>query len=461
MYAEVLTTQGRLFDSQEAYHAAEAALNDVEQDADTLDLLGRIANGLASLAIFQNVPKKVIALARRALELLRPDNLAIRGAASLNLGFAYQLQGDRVRASQAYVEAIANGQTAGNNIVTMLATERLGSLQAADNQLHEAAQSYRRALQMAGEQPLPYIGDAHLGLAQIHYQWNDLDAAQRHGQQGLQLTRGIEHVDKSVAAELFLARLKLAQGDLAGAATILDEARRAAGEGNYTACMPQVAAAQVLVLLRRGDLAQAAQLAAAHDLPISQARVHLAQGDARAALSALEPTRQEMEVKSWQNKALKVMILQALALHACGETDRALQVLGEALALAEPGDFTRIFLDEGAPMAQLLRQVTAHGIMPDYANRLLAAFDDARQDEERTTELLPPVPHPPSIIEPLSPRELEVLQLIAQGLSNREIGERLFLALDTVKGHNRRIYGKLQVQRRTEAVARARELGLL
>jgi LuxR family maltose regulon positive regulatory protein len=343
----------------------------------------------------------------------------------------------------------------------MLATERLGSLQAADNQLHRAAQSYRRALQMAGEQPLPYIGDAHLGLAQIHYQWNDLDAAQRHGQQGLQLTRGIEHRDKSVAAELFLARLKLVQGDLAGAAAIVDEARRAVQEGNFDMCLPQVAAAQILVALRQGDLAQAAQLAAAHDLPISQARVHLAQEDARAALAALEPARQEMEAKGWRDETLKVIVLQALALHACGETDQALQVLGEALALAEPGDFIRIFLDEGAPMAQLLHQAAAHGTTADYANRLLTVFEDATQDKERTTELSRPVPHPPSLVEPLSRRELEVLQLIARGLSNREIGERLFLALDTVKGHNRRIYGKLQVQRRTEAVARARELGLL
>ena len=131
--------------------------------------------------------------------------------------------------------------------------------------------------------------------------------------------------------------------------------------------------------------------------------------------------------------------------------------LGDALALAEPGGFIRIFVDEGAPMVQLLSEAAAHGIMPDYVAKLLAAFES---DAQRSGDKPDPSPAQP-LIEPLSERELEVLQLIAQGLSNREISARLFLALDTIKGHNRRIFDKLQVQRRTEAIARARELGLL
>ena len=128
--------------------------------------------------------------------------------------------------------------------------------------------------------------------------------------------------------------------------------------------------------------------------------------------------------------------------------------------VAEPGGFIRLFVDEGAPMAQLLAVAAKRGVMPEYINRLLAAFP-----------ALPPLPDgrgsdgaprpSPLLVEPLSRRELEILQLIADGLSNQEIGDRLYLALDTVKGHNRRIFEKLQVQRRTEAVARARALGLL
>jgi LuxR family maltose regulon positive regulatory protein len=460
MYAEVLLTRGRHASAEEAYQAAEAALQDAKQDAYTRDLLGRIANGRASLAGLQRQPENMIALSRRALDLLHPDNLAIRAAASLSLGFAYQLQGDRAAASQSYAEAIANGQTAGNIIVVILATQSLGDMQAAENRLRQAAQSYQRALQLAGDQPLPYTFGAHLGLARLFYEWNDLDAAQHHGQQGVQLARQIQNTDKSIAGEVFLARLKLAQGDVAGAAAILDETSRSVQQHHFTFCMPEVAAAQVLVLLHQGNLAAAARLAQAHELPISQARVHLAQGDAAAALAALEPVRQRMEAQGWQDETLKVMVLQAVTQHAHGEKDSAVQLLGDALALAEPGGFIRTFVDEGAPMAQLLVQAAARGITPDYTVKLLAAFEAEKQKSARQS--CPGISPPPQpLVEPLSQRELEVLQLVAQGLSNREISERLFLALDTVKGHNRRIYGKLQVQRRTEAVARARELGLL
>jgi LuxR family maltose regulon positive regulatory protein len=152
-----------------------------------------------------------------------------------------------------------------------------------------------------------------------------------------------------------------------------------------------------------------------------------------------------VEARGWADERLKVMVLQAVALQAHGDPDRAVQLLFDALTLARPGGFVRTFVDEGSPMADLLSAAAAHGRMPDYIGKVLATFDRA--------------PAQP-LIGPLSQRELEVLRLIAQGLSNHEIGERLFLALDTVKGHNRRIFGKLQVQRRTEAVARARELGL-
>ena len=159
-----------------------------------------------------------------------------------------------------------------------------------------------------------------------------------------------------------------------------------------------------------------------------------------------------MEAKGWADERLKVMIVQAVALQAHGDRDQAVHVLDDALALSQPGAFVRSFVDEGTPMADLLAVAAAQARIPDYAAKLLAAFEvDKPKSHNESAQRL---------TEPLTHRELEVLRLIAQGLSNHEIGERLFLALDTVKGHNRKIFGKLQVQRRTEAVARARELGL-
>jgi LuxR family maltose regulon positive regulatory protein len=139
--------------------------------------------------------------------------------------------------------------------------------------------------------------------------------------------------------------------------------------------------------------------------------------------------------------------------------------LERALALAKPEGYVRMFLDEGSRMMQLLREASAREIMPDYTDKLLAAFEAEKQPvlaaSPGKSEDKPDLPPAEPLIDPLSQRELKILQLIAQGLSNREIGERLFLALDTIKGHNRKIFDKLQVQSRTEAIARARELGLL
>jgi LuxR family transcriptional regulator, maltose regulon positive regulatory protein len=461
IYASALLFVSQMTGVEQKLQAADVALQGAEPDAKTRDLVGHIAAIRATLAVTQHQVETIIAQSRRALEYLHPDNLAVRTATTWTLGYAYHLQGDRVAASRAYTEAIAISESIGHFIITIMATTGLGNIQREDNQLYRAAQTYRRVLQVVGDPPLPVACEAHLGLARIFYEWNDMDAAEQHGQQSVQLARQFENiVDRIVACGVFLARLKLAQGDVPGAASILAEAAQSARQHNFVHRMPDVAGAQVLTLLRQDNLAAAAQLAQTHQLPISQARVHLAQGDPSTALAVLEPLRRQTDAKGWADERLEVMVLQAVAHQAHGERDEAVQLLGDALAQAELGGFIRMFVDEGIPMARLLSEAAAHGIMPDYTSRLLAVFEaEAQMSEDRSYPPSAPPAH--SLTEPLSQRELEVLQLIAQGLSNREISERLFLALDTVKGHNRRIYGKLLVQRRTEAVAKARALNIL
>jgi LuxR family maltose regulon positive regulatory protein len=188
--------------------------------------------------------------------------------------------------------------------------------------------------------------------------------------------------------------------------------------------------------------------------------VRIALGDAPAALKVLAPLRQQAEARQWQDERLKTAILEAVALHASGAPGEALQALQVALALAEPGGFVRSFVDEGPAMAQLLSAAATQKIMPVYTAKLLDAFA-AEERKGKANLRTANAAAEQQLVEPLSPREVEILQLVAEGLSNREIGERLFLALDTVKGHNRRIFEKLQVQRRTEAIAKARALNLL
>jgi LuxR family maltose regulon positive regulatory protein len=465
IYASALLFVSQPTGVEQKLQSAEAALQGVELDDKTKDLIGHIAAIRATLAVIQYETETIIVQSRRALEYLHPNNLPVRTATTWTLGVAYQLQGNRAAAGRAFTEALSISQEIGHFIITIMATIGLGQVQEAENQLDLATQTYRRVLQLAGDPPLPVACEAHLGLARILYQWNDLDAAQQHGQQGLHLAQQIENTDNFVGCEVFLARLKLAKGDVAGADTILAKADQSVRQHNLVRRIPEVAAAQVETLLHHDNLAAAADLAKKHELPLSQARVYLAQENPNAALALLEPFRQQVEAKGWPDEQLKVMVLQAVALHAAavqadGEKDQAVQLLGDALALAESGGFIRIFVDEGVPMAELLKRMKDEGgRMNEYIHKLLAAFGQKEKIHPSPLASQGVIPHP--LVEPLSQRELEVLQLVAQGLSNREISERLFLALSTVKGHNRVIYGKLQVQRRTEAVARARELGLV
>jgi LuxR family maltose regulon positive regulatory protein len=456
-YASVLLVTGQASRVEPTLQSAEAALQDAEQNEETRDLIGRVAAIRATLAAARKKVQTIIDQSERALEFLHPDNLAFRTSTNWKLGYAYHLQGDRAAARRAYREVIATGQATGNVIFTLMATIGLGALQLSNNNLHRAAETFHHVLDALGDKPLPVAGEVHLGMAQLYYEWNDLDSAEAHLQLAIPLAQEQENPDRALACDVFRARLNMARGDVETAVDILGTADQVAHQHKFKNLLREIAGMQVLTLLKRDNVAAARHLAEKHELPISQARVHLAQRNPTAALDVLASYLQEMVDRDWQDERLKALVLQAIAWHMARDTDSALQVLDEALTAAKPGGFIRLFVDEGLPMAQLLSEAAARGMMPDYINQLLDAFDVEGLTGEENTYILSSQP----LIEPLSDRELEVLQLVAEGLSNREISERLFLALSTVKGHNQRIFGKLAVQRRTEAVARARELGLL
>jgi LuxR family maltose regulon positive regulatory protein len=460
MYASALIFVSRLAGVEQKLQAAEAAMQGRGLDERTRDLIGHIAAIRATVAVTQHDVDTIVFQSRRALEYLNPSNLPVRTATTWTLGYAYILRGDRAAAGRAYTEAIAISQSIGHFIIHLMATMGLAHVQELDNQLVAAVETYRQALRLAGDPPRPVACEVHLGLARIFYEWNDLAAAQQHAQQGAYLARQIADTDRFVASDLFLARLKLAQGDGTGAAALVAAAEQAVRLHNYVQRAPDVAAAKVLNLLAQGNPSAAATVADTVGPSSSQARVLIALGDAQAALAVLEPLRQQAEARQWQHERLEVLILEAVALQAGGAESEALQVLQVALAMADPGRFIRSFVDEGLAMAQLLAAAATQRIMPAYTAKLLKAF----AGEEQKGLADPQSPGTAAgqlLVAPLSPREVEILQLVAEGLSNREIGERLYLALDTVKGHNRRIFEKLHVQRRTEAIAKARALNLL
>ncbi|MBC8164117.1 MAG: LuxR family transcriptional regulator, partial [Roseiflexaceae bacterium] len=289
-HASLLLVIGQTTSVEAKLQAAEAAIaaaapHGVEPDDKTRNLVGQIAAARATLALTQYRAAAIIVQARRALVYLHPDNLSYRSVAFWAMGFAYYLQGDRAAASQAYTEAIALSQASGDIFTTITATTGLGNVQEVQNQLTTAHETYQNVLKLVGDPPLPSASDAYLGLARICYEWNDLEAAEHYGQQSLHLARQYERViDRFIISEVFLARLKLARGDLDGASALLAQADQSARQRNFVHRTPEIAAAQVLALLRQGNLAAAAHLAQTHTLPISQARVLLAQGEPTAAL---------------------------------------------------------------------------------------------------------------------------------------------------------------------------------
>ncbi|OAB43894.1 LuxR C-terminal-related transcriptional regulator [Paenibacillus antarcticus] len=460
MFASSLLLVGQLTGVEMKLQAAEKALHSAERDEKTSDLIGHIASIRATLAVSKHQAETIIAESRLALANLHPDNLPVRTATIWALGYAYELQGDRTAAWKAYTEALSISQLIGHVMITIMATLGLGKIQEAENQLYVAAETYRVVLKLAGDPPMPVACEAHLGLARIMYEWNDLDDALQQGLQSVNLAQLLEQTDRVVAGEVVIARIKLAQGEEREATSILVKADHFARQNNFVNQIPYIADAQVLALLYKGNLAEAADVAEKHKRSFSQAKVHLAQGNMQTALSILETLRMQVEEKDLKDEQLKILVLMAVTLHAIGAKVKSIQILKNTLMISQPGGFIRIFINEGILMDRLLREVATLGVMPDYVGKILPEFQ-AEKIKSEVKAGYPFIQATKSHIEPLTGRELEVLHLIAQGLSNREISEKLFLALSTVKGHNQIIFEKLQVTRRTEAVACARKWGLL
>ncbi|HVL26373.1 MAG TPA: LuxR C-terminal-related transcriptional regulator, partial [Thermomicrobiales bacterium] len=442
-------------------------------------LPGQIAIYRAGQALIRGDVAETQRNAGRALDLLPEDDDFGRGAAAGLLGLAFWTEGDLDAGHRMYTECMTRLQRAGFISDLFGCTLVLADIRITQGRLHEAMATYERTLRLAttpGEPALRGTADMHVGMSELHRERGDLDAAIRHLQTSTDLGEHNGLPQNPYRWCVAMARIREAEGDLGGALDLLIEAERLY-VGDFSPNVRPVAALKARAWLAQGRLGDALGwareqgLSAADDLSylhefehITLARVLLAlygsERDERAfeeAIGLLDRLLAAAEAGGRTGRVIEILVLRALAHHAQGDIPDAFAALERAMILAEPEGYVRIFVDEGAPMARLLAEAHDRGPMPDYTGRLLAAF---HADDRRGAEL-PSAPATSRGPELLSDRECEVMRLIAEGLSNKEIGERLFLALDTVKGHNRRIFGKLDVQSRTEAIARARELDLL
>ena len=456
-YAWALFLTGRLEDAEERARDAERAANTGALSAEVTALRANLVRARG------DVPGS-IELAREARKLLPEDDFALRGAISFNLGGAYWVTGDLEAAKEAFAEASTASRRAGNTYVALLSMRARAEIEKMCGHLGRAADLYHEALQIAEASPSPAAGLAHVGMGELLYEWNDLDGAVHHFTQGIDLGNRSGSFDILFPGRAALALVRQAMGDTQGALEVIQEGERAIRTINLPPYMlDQQAAFGARVRLAQGDLATAARLLEERAIGADDAvniqnelehlvlaRVLLARDEVHAALDLLERLRSAAETTGRMGSKIEVLVLQALTYKARDDESRALVTLGRALELAEPGGYVRTFLDEGAPMADLLRSALTKAISPGYASRLLGAFGSS-------AERLPAG----ALSEPLSERELEVLRLIASGMSNAEISRALFVSLATVKKHINNIYRKLDTHSRTSALARARELNLL
>ena len=444
---------------EEKLHSAEGAMLRVPQDENDTDTVGQIAVLRAWLAVYRNDADAIYANASRALKSLSSENRPARTAAHCAQGVAQMFRGERDQASAAFSEVIRVGLSAGNVMFAAVASTALAGIQVTDYKLKSAAETYRDTIKMLGD-PNHVLGfEAHLGLAKILYDWNELEEAESL----VLLCSELVVLAKSkseIGADLLHARLLSAKNEDAGAEALVARANGLTRSGPLTDRLREAAELRVMQLLSHGDVKNSTELAITRQLPVGIARTLLAQGKRIDALQAIQQHRTAMETQGRTSDALKAAVVQVLIHEAMGEADKARQLLLQSVRQAQPQGSIRLFVDEGATIQKLLSQLPHDTILAQYLSQLLDAFDAKTTKKKPVTTVI----GPPSFRLPLgafSQRELEILRLIRDGCSNQSISERLFLSLSTVKWHNQNIFSKLDVERRTEAVARAVQLNLL
>jgi LuxR family transcriptional regulator, maltose regulon positive regulatory protein len=474
-HAVALVITGRPDDAEpllkEAERAAEAA-----DEKDRRFLLGFASTVRSWRARLQGNAPEAVELARRALSLLPDGEAPVRNYAAVRLGDALRAVDDLAAAGEAYAEAAEIGRAARHAYGRFAGMVMHARVRAEQGRLREADEAFRRALRLlmeGGFELSPAAGVVHIGMADLHYERDDLDGAERALGRGLELAERTGDVSTLVWAYVTLSRTKRARGDEGGALEWARQAERVARDSGADLQIAIALAWMTRLRLARGDLTEAAafeqqRAANADDAAgaarvvdrLTSARLLLAQGRHREALPLLEELGETAEAAGRTGDLIKILALQALALWAAGKKERAVSTVARALTVAEPEGYVRTFVDEGAPMAELLSEVLEAlqrgrldpPIPTHYLRKLLVALERDDAVARSPAKRLP---------EPLSGRELEVLQLIAAGKTNRQISSELFVSVGTVKTHINNAYRKLDAHSRTQALARARELDLI
>lgn len=450
-YSWPLLLTGQLESAESYLSLAETA---VQEDA---HFLAEVTSAQAFCARVRGDHARTIHLSEKALSLLAHDEKLVRGIVTMNLGIAAWSQGQLNAAERAFSEAEKAAARSGNVYSRLTAVCYLGRIQAVRGDLHGAALRHQQSLQLG--KTVPATAASHLELSHLCYEWNQLDTAATHLQQAFALSQQSGNVDVEIGAYHMHALLQQARGNEPAARDALEVARRLLLKHNVADIIhAQSIVYHVEIAVAQADLAAAQRWASGvadlrlrvplyTQLGLVPARIHLAENEKKAAFTLLHDCYQKGIQDALTHTVIKILLLQALAV----EQENALSFLSEALQLARPQQYIRTFVDEGEPIAALLRRAHQKNMATEYVATLLDHFPVPASI----------APTKPPLAEPLSERELEVLQALAAGHTYEEISQTLVISINTVKTHLRNIYGKLGVSNRRQASLKAEALNLL
>ena len=435
-------------------------------------LPGTIELYRAAQALARGEPPGAIRHARRALDLAPEGEHRSRASASGLMGLAFWGSGDLEAGHLAYAECAAGLRRAGHIADIFGCAIAMADIRLAQGRLGEAMRTYEQALQRAAEQGGPFLrgtADMHVGMSEVYRERDDLPAATQQLLRSQELGEHIGLPQHPYRWRVAMARLREAEGDLGGALDLLNDAERLY-TGDFFPNVRPVPALRARVWIAQGELGEALSWARERGLSVDDDLSYLREFEhitlARVLLGRYQDERAEPSIHEAgrllerllraaeeggrTGRVLEILVLQALAHQARGDIPAALAALHRALTLAEPEGYVRVFVDEGPPMASLLRATAKQGIARDYVRRLLAAGT--------ATEDTSPIKQ--ALIDPLSERELDVLRLLGSELDGPAIARELMVSLNTVRTHTKNIYAKLAVTNRRAAVRRAAELDL-
>jgi LuxR family maltose regulon positive regulatory protein len=459
-------------------------------------LNGYISTVRAYLANLKGDYQKAIDLSNQALEQMsksspEEDTLIFRGAAVIWLGVNHRMRGDLDRAREYFIEAVKLNEEAGSIYAAISAKCQSANLAMIQGQLHQAKEICQQGFLLAkrwadeageGQRTLVAASELHIMLGTVLYQWNDLEGAVlqiRHAVELLEVGEDQGRID----AYRILAFIHHAEGDYEAAFDLFGKINSLTDKISLprvnSLLKPSFEKLRILLSRSRPEMAyllndvakevEGMRIRPDDGIDLSNtdyaienkhadlARMLIALERVSEALPLIEHLLQGARSSRRSGDEINYLVLKALAHYALEDDVTALVSLSEALTLAKPQGYLRLFIDEGIPMAEMLQIATTQNVEPDYAEKLLALFPDEIRESMHIRDIALSQP----LVEPLSDRELEVLQLMTEGYRYKEIAEQLVISVNTVRHHTRNVYSKLNVNNRAQAIARANELNLL